>query len=217
MHRVARGGSRVRTAADREAGTARVETRPLAHGERDALLAWLDGGLRGGRAGRLLAETPHALSDASAVHAVARCAGRPVSHAFGRIVLVRAAGRSLRVGTIGLVYSDPALRMRGLARACVGALADRLTADGAQLLALWSDRGGLYASLGFRRAGTEWRWAIDAATCRAARAGAEAIDVGPPRAHEWTALEALYDAKPARADRASGDLARAAGAAECAT
>src|SRR5690606_26828812 len=90
-------------------------------GLRAALLDWLDDGLRAGRRGQLLAEHPLALApERIGDSVVARCSGRLAAHALGRLVSARLPGRDeLPVGLVGLVYTEPAFRGRGLARACV--------------------------------------------------------------------------------------------------
>lgn len=184
--------------------------------ERAELIGWLDAGLREGRAGTLRAENPVALGSPSSLHARVRIGGRPASHALGRIVRTRARGRSITVGMIGLVYTDPQWREHGFARACVRACAEKLAARGALAVALWTDLDALYAPLGFKRAGIEWIYELDEASCRIAlgdrRAG---IEVGAPSGANWRMLEALYAAKPTRADRLPGTLAKLGAAPAC--
>lgn len=202
-----------------EAGENPAEIRAAAREEHGPLLAWLDRGLRGGRLGRLEAEYGPLLApdapDAFSVIGVRH--GRFVSHAFGRVVRVHAAGRSTRIGMIGLVFTEPDARGRGLAGACVDACAERLRERGATLAALWSDKRAFYGRLGFTAAGREWLYRVDAESCAAARrsTGAPAPEVSPPRAPDWTALEALYTARTGRAEREPGALARLASAPDC--
>jgi GNAT superfamily N-acetyltransferase len=191
---------------------------PLFARERTELLEWLDAGLRDGDAGALQAENPVAFASGATLHARVRVAGRPASHALGRIVHARANGRSLPIGLIGYVYTDPRWRRLGFARACVRVCTDKLAARGALAMALWTDLDAFYAPLGFRRAGVEWIYELDAASCRAALADAgAAFACGVVQEGDWTALEALYAAKPARANRQSGTLARLASAPACTT
>lgn len=184
---------------------------------RGALLAWLDAGLRGGRAGRLAAELPLALGEAAEDdHVVAWIAGAPASHALLRRIELEAAGVRLRLGMIGLVYTDPAWRGRGLAGACVEEALRRLAARGALLAALWSEAGSLYARHGFAPAGRETLWRLDTEICQRALAPLGGpSEVSPVRGDEWPALEALHAAKPSRVLRRGGELARAAGAPDC--
>src|SRR5690606_19609244 len=143
---------------------------------------------------------------------------RFAAHALGHRLPVRVAGRPAVVGLIGLVYTDPDFRGRGLARACVAAAARRLAASGALAVLLWTDLDALYAPLGFGRAGREWILALDPAICAAARAGAGApLAVGPPAPADWPLLERLAAARPSRAERPPGALARLAAAPDCTT
>ena len=198
--------------------SARLALGPLPARERAEILGWLDAGLRGGRAGALLAEYPGILGDAASLHARMRVGGRPASHALGRSVRTRARGRSLAAGMIGCVYTDPLWRNRGFAHACARSCTEKLAAGGALVIALWSDLDEFYAPLGFRRAGTEWIYDLDERKCRAAasQCGA-AFELSAARAGEWSALEAMYAAKSARADRRLGALAELAAAPDCTT
>jgi GNAT superfamily N-acetyltransferase len=181
------------------------------------MLGWLDAGLRDGRAGALLEENPVAFASGASLHARVQIGGRPASHALGRFVATRANGRSLPTGVIGYVYTDPRWRNRGFARRCVGACTEQLAARGALVVALWTDLDPLYAPLGFRRAGVEWSYDLDEASCLAALGDrSAAFEVGVAAEDEWRALEMLYAAKPTRADRQPGVLA-ALGAAPVAT
>lgn len=185
--------------------------------ERRSLLAWLDEGLRGGRAGRTEAEYPLALGKGRRVHqTVARVNGAFAAHALGTVVLARAAGIRIPVGLIGLVYTDPRWRGRSLASSCVERCAQELSWNGARIVALWSDLANLYEPLGFRPAGTEWIYTLDPTVCREA-AGHEGVglEVTPPTPADWPALESLYSAKLSRAERAPGALRELASVPDC--
>lgn len=193
------------------------------------LLAWLDDGLRDGHRGRLAAEYPVALSALRPeAHLVIEADGTFLSHAFIRRVDAVAAGVPLRLGMIGLVYSDPAVRDRGLGSACVEAATQALRDEGADLVALWTDRSRFYTRLGFTLAGREWLWRLDsdsidrartevATRAGPARNGLSALDVSAPRDDDASALEALLACKPAYVRRAPGELLAAFCAAECET
>jgi GNAT superfamily N-acetyltransferase len=180
--------------------------------EHRALLDWLDDGLRSGRRGRLLGEYPTALEPgARARHFVAWVDERPASHALVRIAHVTARGRTLPLGMIGLVYTDPAFRGHGLAGRCIEACVRHLVHCGVPLAALWSERHSFYARLGFHPAGHERLFQVGRACAAQARLHLPGPwRVEPPGAADWAALEALYAAKPAHVLRRPGELARLA-------
>ncbi len=186
---------------------------------RAELLDWLDDGLRGGRRGRLLAEYGPLLEEPGAAHhVVCRIAGEPVSHVLWRVAEARAGGVALPVGMLGLVYTDPRARGRGLAGRALRAALEEIAARGAVLAALWSEKRDFYARLGFEAAGVERMLRIDASLCAAARAalGSRAgLEVSRARPGDGPALDALYAAKSARLARPSGWLARLAAAPDC--
>ncbi len=184
--------------------------------ETEGLLAWLDEGLRGSRAGRVLEEYAAVFSDPATEHVVIHAGERPASHALARLCTIEAGGRALRVGMIGLVYTDPAERRAGLAARCVGAATRRLGERGAVATMLWSDQPGYYERLGFLPAGLERLIRVDVASCRAAlRQWGSDLQVAPPTPADWPVLEGLHDAKPARVARDAGRLALLAEAPEC--
>lgn len=192
---------------------------PIARHEREELLAWLAAGLRADDPASLQAEHPIAL-DPTRVgdHVVARHQGRIAAHALAHLLDARVAGRQVRLGLVGLVYTDPRHRGRGLGRACAAAATARLAAQGALVIALWSDLDAFYAPLGFRRAGREWILALDRHSLARAGAGEDpALTVGPATADDWAHLEALHRARPTRAERPAGALARLAAAPGCLT
>ena len=186
-------------------------------GERSGLLTWLDEGLRNGRRGRLQAEYGPLLRDPGATrHAVADLGGRPIAHAMARLVDVQAAGVRTPLGMIGLVYTDPAFRRRGLAARCVGICEGWLAEAGVPLVALWSDRHDWYARLGYHLAGVEVNLLVDASVC--ARAGSRLPFEGvirTPQAGDWPALEALHEQKSSRAARRPGQLRSLASGPDC--
>lgn len=184
--------------------------------ESATLLAWLDSGLRAARPGRILAEYRAVLSEPDTEHIAVHVAGRPASHALARLCTVEAGGRSLRLGMIGLVYTDPAHRRQGLAARCLALALRRLASRGAGATVLWSDQPEYYERLGFLPVGRERLLTVDAEACRAAggpRSGE--LQVAPPSAADWAALEGLYAAKPARVHRQPGKLAALSAAPEC--
>ncbi len=199
---------------ERSEGDARVERLP--GGSAPDLLGWLDDGLRGGRRGRIEGEYGSALRDGASQHLLIREAGRPAAHALACTRRFHTEVGELAVGMIGLVYTDPAQRGRGLASRCVQTACEALEGLGARAILLWSDRPGFYARLGFRPAGRERLLLLDGALCeRLAREVAAAGEVSPPRGSDWAALERLYAAKPARAERPPGFLQSLAAGPEC--
>ena len=195
------------------------DLRPLAPHEHEPVLAWLDTGLRDGRKGRLAAEYPTLLDPAGrAWHRVAWVGDLPAAHAVGREVTVRVDGVSLPIGMIGLVYTDPRFRRRGLASACVEACSQDLAEAGAAVALLWSDRHGFYRRMGFVPAGRELLVRVDARVSRIAceRFPTAAHDeVGAPRAGDWPAIEPLVEQHRSHAIRRPGDLARLAASPDC--
>ncbi|MDJ0866949.1 MAG: GNAT family N-acetyltransferase [Myxococcota bacterium] len=187
--------------------------------ERAALLRWLDAGLRDGRAGQLASEYPTALTAGGVEgHRIARVGGSFAAHAFARPIRVRAAGCELPIGLVGLVYTEPRWRGRGLASACVEACVEALRREGAVLALLWSDLPDWYARLGFAEAGAEQIGVVTPALCReAARAlaGPAECELGPARDADWEALETLQAARDARARRRRGELRLLAAAPSC--
>ena len=189
------------------AAGARLEELACGDPERDALMRWLDVGLRDGCMGQIRAEYGCVLERPETEHVVVRVADRIVSHALLTRVAVRAGGRRSALGMIGLVYTEPAFRRRGLAARCIEGAARRLAARGARLAALWSDRRDFYARLGFLPAGRERMLRIDAPRLAAAAgAGGLAGRVAAPFPADWPALEALYAARPSRVERPPGTL-----------
>ncbi len=190
------------------------------------LLDWLDDGLRGGRRGRLAAEYPVALSPADlGAHLLIEESGGFLSHAFVRRVDAVAREISVSLGMIGLVYSAPEARNRGLASACVEAAIAELARSGAQLIALWTDRTRFYTRLGFGLSGREWIWRLDAARVERARrisrdrdddgSRPRTSEVSGPRERDAEILERAASERPAFVRRAPGQLARAWTAADC--
>lgn len=179
---------------------------------RAELIDWLDDGLRGGRRGRLEAEYPISLSvNAIDTHRVIYDGDRPLSHAMYQIVTARAP-TPVRVGLIGLVYTDEAARGHGLARRCIESCCKALEAEGAEIALLWSDKPDFYARLGFRPFGEETRWWVDVDLCRRARRTLESRSDSPelvldtPQSEDWTELDELYGNKRFRVDRKPGAL-----------
>lgn len=191
--------------------------RPPRADEQPQLVAWLDAGLRDGRRGRLAREYPTLLGPGSATfHQVAWVGGRPGAHAAGRVVRVRCDETELPLGMIGLVYTDPRERRRGLATACVEACTRDLARAGAAAVILWSDRHAFYRRLGFVPAGRESLLRLDA---RALAAAIERLgpvdDVGEPEDDEWPLLETMIRGQRSFALRVPGELQRLAAAPDC--
>jgi GNAT superfamily N-acetyltransferase len=180
---------------------------------------WLDRGLRDGRCGRLLAEYGPALGDPGAAeHLVCRSGPLLSAHVLWRVTGAQAGGLSLPVGLIGLVYTDPRFRGRGLATRALEIAISAIAERGAALALLWSDQPEFYARLGFEPAGTERRIALDGELCAAAREALGAVaplEVGACAHDEWLVLDALYAARAARLARPAGWLRRLAGAPDC--
>jgi len=191
--------------------------RPLRPGESHRLVRWLDDSLRDGRYGRLAAEYGCVLDDREATHhRVVSEGDRFVAHAMARCVRVRAAGVELCLGMIGLVYTEPAFRRRGLAADCIGACESWLADRGAALVVLWSDRHAWYARLGYHLTGVELLFRIDASACAAARRRLPFDgEVGDVAADDWPDLEAAYRARSVRAERRDGYLASLASGPDC--
>jgi GNAT superfamily N-acetyltransferase len=192
---------------------------PIGRHEREELLAWLAAGLRPDEPASLQAEHPVALDPARlGDHVVVRREGRITAHALAHRLDARVAGRPVRLGFVGLVYTDPGHRGRGLGRACVAAATARLAAQGALVIALWSDLDGFYAPLGFRRGGRDWILTLDLHSLARARAGAgPAPAVGPATTEDWPHLESLHRARATGAQRPAGALAHLAAAPGCHT
>ena len=185
--------------------------------ERDALLAWLDQGLREGRRGRLEAEYPLSLTpERRGDHRTIYAGAVPLAHAMLHEVTLRSRGARLRLGLIGLVYTAEPARGRGLARRCVASCLEELARRGVPLALLWSDRHDFYRRLGFERAGFEEQLRVDAVRCRRARrngsAAPAALRVEPAASADFAALESIYRAKPVGGERPPGALARLAAA-----
>ena len=191
--------------------------RRITRAERPRLIAWLDHGLRRGIRGRLEAEYPLSLRpDRLEVHRAIYCGERPVAHAAFHEVRALGPAGEIPVGMIGLVYTEPALRGRGLASACVRACVSALRERGLPLALLWSDRKAFYHRLGFEPAGRERLLGVDSELCRRALQeldpGRAPLGVEPVRPGDFEVLEALYAVKPLRARRAPGELALLAAA-----
>lgn len=195
------------------------DVRALAAVRWPCLVDWLDDTLRNGRRGRLLAELPAVLDPARAAdHLVIERAERFLSHAFVRCVPLVLRDVELVLGMIGLVVTDPAHRGAGLGSRVVEAAVAELTARGAHLVALWSDRPAFYERLGFVSGGREWLWRLVARQLAQARAGCATpsdFEVSGPREGDGPAFEALHATKPVRVRRAGGELLAAMTACEC--
>ncbi len=196
---------------------------PVRAEEREALLAWLNHGLRNTGERRLEAEFPTALfsqnpSQDLDKHVLVRSNGRFASHALVHTIPVEAVGQRIELGMIGMVYTDPTLRGRGAARIAIERAIEQMKERGTALAILWSDLDSFYERLGFDRAGVENFYLLDAERCRSARTeNLDAMDVRKAAPTDWQSLERLYAAKPSRHLRAAGDLERLAAAPDCET
>lgn len=167
------------------------------------MVGWLDTGLRRGEAGRLCAEYPLSLRPGSmANHRIIEEDGALAAHAMLHEATIHARNTQLRVGMIGLVYTDPSFRGRGLATRCIESCLMELRRRGVALAILWSDKHEFYARMGFSPAGCElllsWRAAPMPGPLRTSEAHLE----------DLPALERLYARKPVRVERRPGDLGR---------
>ena len=200
-----------------ETGTTTRRVESIDAGQWNALVAWLDGGLRRGIAGRLAAEYPASLRpELAASHRVVRDGERWLAHAMLHRVDLRLP-EPLTIGLVGLVYTDPAARGHGYASACVSACTAELERQGVPLVLLFSDQPDFYARLGFEPLGSERAWAVDASLCQHARrapglASPGTITVDAPRRQDWRRLEKLYAKKKVHAVRAPGALEQLAAA-----
>lgn len=196
----------------------------VAEDERPLLLEWLNTGLRSGRSRRLEAEFPTALSSdgespATDQHVLLKDAnGRFVSHALIHTLQVTALDKTISLGMIGMVYTDPAYREMGAASKTLAAATARLKNQGTSLAILWSDLDGFYQRNGFYRAGVENFYLLNPTLCRSARSEtAGDLTVRDALPNDWPDLETFYANKPSRALRTPGSLRRLASAPECKT
>ena len=130
---------------------------------------------------------------------------REVRAACGLLVRELVCGRErLRVGLIGSVCTHPEHRGRGLGRRLLGRAEARLAELGCTLVWLWADDAGFYERLGWRRAGCEVVFALDAlALEQVARDGAARLRAAAP--DDFAALHRLYEAHATRVDRTLGE------------
>ncbi len=199
-----------------------IEVRSPTSDERSALLSWLGAGLRPGRPGWLERELPVALApERLEDHVVAFEGDRFLAHALARRVRVHGPhGVTLPIGLIGLVYTDPGARGRGLASRCVEHCVERLAESGATLVALWSELEGFYERLGFEWAGRDALYVMDREVCGRALTAAgddDGLEIGPASSEEVEAVESLHAARPIGALRARGELGRMRTAPACTT
>lgn len=132
-----------------------------------------------------------------------------VRAACGLLVRELVSGRErLRVGLIGSVCTHEAHRGRGLGRRLLERAEARLAELGCTLAWLWADEPGFYEHLGWRSAGCEVVFALDAK----ALAGIPADPRAHLRAHlravapdDFAALHRLYEAHATRVDRTLGE------------
>ncbi len=184
--------------------------------EMRALCDWLDDGLRDGVRGSLAAEYPISMKAGAPHHRVVFVGGMAAAHAMWNVVDVAARGITLPVALIGNVYTDPAHRRRGFARACIEACLEEVRKRSVPLALLWSDEYDFYARLGFQPVGHETYTSLDAELlARASTARSGAMQVGRARREDWAFLEAMYAEKPQHVVREAGALAELAAAPHC--
>jgi GNAT superfamily N-acetyltransferase len=130
---------------------------------------------------------------------------REVRAACGLLVRELVCGRErLRVGLIGSVCTHPEHRGRGLGRRLLERAEARLAEQGCTLAWLWADEPGFYERLGWRRAGCEVVFALDAATLERVAVDATArIRAAAP--DDFAALHRLYEGHATRVDRTLGE------------
>lgn len=187
--------------------SARVEGERIVGGfsdpaERARVLAWLDAGLRPGRPGRLEREYPLCFGpDSKAVPIVGHVGGEPAGFCILLPTRFELAGGVLGAGLISLVYTDPRVRGRGIARRVVRRAVTEARSRGLGLCLLWSEPGlaDFYTRQGFTRAGGETLLALDRAILATALAGesstsaqpASDLRIEPARESDWASILAL--------------------------
>ena len=181
--------------------------------ERRRVLDWLNDGLRAGRPGRLMSEYPLLFErNASAVHLTVWEHDAPVAFCTLWAVTFRVGVHRLRTGLLSLVYTDPAARGRGHARAVVQAAIEHAERLELGLLVLWSELDRLYRPLGFDRAGHESLLVLDALLLE------QAIDTARPdpglrveqvSPSDWLEIERLSGFRTCQLELDEGELARA--------
>jgi GNAT superfamily N-acetyltransferase len=169
------------------------------HSPRGPAQALLEGVLRDG--GSLAAEYPLVFGADAPGTLVTITEQGQVRSACG--VLVRdlvARGERVRVGLIGSVATDPRHRGRGLAARLLDQ-AQRLLADqGCVLALLWADDPGFYARRGWREAGSEAVFVVEAGDLqRLPTAPGATVRALAPDDHG--ALHRLYSLHVSRVDR----------------
>jgi GNAT superfamily N-acetyltransferase len=109
-----------------------------------------------------------------------------------------AGSRSVRVGLIGCVATDPAHRGRGHATRLLVQAEELLARDGCTLAMLWADDASFYAARGYQPIGAEIDFVLDAAQC----ASLGATDgIRAAAADDRTALHRLYTLHRERVER----------------
>jgi len=110
----------------------------------------------------------------------------------------------LRVGLVGSVCAHEAHRRRGLGRRLLERAEARLAELGCTLGLLWADDPGWYERQGWRAAGCELLYALDAESLAAVVPDADArVRAAAP--DDFAALHRLYAAHPTRVDRTLGE------------
>lgn len=121
--------------------------------------------------------------------------GRIVAHAAWRPLWLRSGSRRLLAAGIGLVTTDPAWRGQGRATRLVAACVAAAAQAGCEVALLFAERRELYARLGFRPVGREWRTRFVRA-CAPGHPGVREL-----RAPDPAALLALLETQPLRVER----------------
>jgi len=115
-----------------------------------------------------------------------------------------AGPRSVRVGLIGCVATDPAHRGRGHATRLLAQAEELLARDGCTLATLWADDANFYAARGYQPIGAEVDFVLDAAQCAslgATEAPAANQVLRAAAADDRAALHRLYTLHRERVDR----------------
>ena len=130
--------------------------------------------------------------------------GRALSACATLVRDLAVRGERLRVGLIGSVVTDPEHRRRGLGARLLARAESSLAQQGCLLGLLWADDPDFYRRRGWREAGAEVDFVIDAAArARLPDAGEATMRAVAPDDHG--ALHRLYNLHGARADRTPGE------------
>lgn len=184
-------------------------------GARGPLLRWLNEGLRPGVESRLEGEYGEIFASDDAGHVVLTVDGRFACHVLFQLRDAHAGSVRWRVGTIGLVYTDPKFRGRGFGALCVERALDEIALRGGVFALLWSELDDFYQRKGFRAVGRESFARLEGS----ALALLESRPRGDRFVRSWQlrdsdTVEMLYRQHESRVDRTRGHWASLAGAPE---